>query len=372
MGRDRELIGQTIKITQGPYKGHIGMVKDATEATARVELHAKCQTISVDRGRISVINAGKAGGNVSTYSRTPMHGGSGTPMYGTPGSRTPMYGSQTPLYDGSRTPHYGSMTPSHGDGEGSRTPGRSGAWDPTVSNTPRAEPGSFDNYDFDETSPSPNYNPGTPGYGTAEQSPSGPYTPNTPGSVYNPQDYSPYQPSPSPSNSYVPTPSPSAAYQPSPSPSYAAPSPGLGYSPMTPGSSHAASPYHPSSVSARETADMLGNQDWYSPDIEVVIKDSHEDTGLCGQIGVVRGVTPGMCSVFLHEEERTVNIAADHLAPVVPSRGDKVKVILGDEDKEQTGQLLSIDSQEGVVKLDHSGDVKMLQLKYLCKMKSDD
>merc|ERR1712098_825170 len=49
---------------------------------------------------------------------------------------------------------------SHGE-DGSRTPGRSGAWDPTVSNTP-AQPGSFDNYDFDETSPSPNYNPGTP------------------------------------------------------------------------------------------------------------------------------------------------------------------------------------------------------------------
>ena len=64
-----------------------------------------------------------------------MHSASGTPMYNTPGSRTPMYGSQTPLYDGSRTPHYGSMTPSHGE-EGSRTPGRSGAWDPTVSNTP--------------------------------------------------------------------------------------------------------------------------------------------------------------------------------------------------------------------------------------------
>ena len=38
--------------------------------------------------------------------------------------------------------------------------------------------------------------------------------------------------------------------------------------------------------------------------LQVVIKDSHDDTGLCGQIGVVRGVTPGMCSVFLHEEER--------------------------------------------------------------------
>ena len=61
---------------------------------------------------------------------------------------------------------------------------RSGAWDPTVSNTP-AQPGNFDNYDFDETSPSPNYNPGTPGY-SAEGS-SGPYTPTTPSSAYNPQ-----------------------------------------------------------------------------------------------------------------------------------------------------------------------------------------
>jgi len=382
VGRDRELIGQTIKITQGPYKGHIGMVKDATEATARVELHSKCQTISVDRTRIQTVG-GPSRGSVSTYAKTPSQDPNRTPMYATPGSRTPMYGSQTPMYDGSRTPHYGSMTPSHGE-DGSRTPGRSGAWDPTISNTP-AHPKDFDDYSFDENSPSPNYNPGTPGY--SQESPSGPYTPATPGSVYNPQDYSPYQPSPStpspsgayqstpsPSNSYVPTPSPSGGYQPSPSPSsspsYTPPSPGIGYSPLTPGSSHSgSSPYNATTPSNN---DMLGSQDWYTPDIEVLIKDTHEDTGLCGQIGVVRGVTPGMCSVFLHDEERTVNIAADHLTPVVPSRGDKVKVILGDEDKEQTGQLLSIDSQEGVVKLDVSGDVKMLQLKYLCKMKSDD
>ena len=52
------------------------------------------------------------------------------------------YNSQ--MCSGSRTPHYGSMTPSHGE-DGSRTPGRSGAWDPTVSNTP-AQPGNFDRY----------------------------------------------------------------------------------------------------------------------------------------------------------------------------------------------------------------------------------
>ena len=140
---------------------------------------------------------------------------------------------------------------------------------------------------------------------------------------------------------------------------------------MTPRSSPTSSPYQPSTPS-RDRQDLVGNQDWYSPEIEVVIKDIHYDTDLCGEIGVVRGVTAGMCSVFLHEEERTVIIAADHLAPVVPRRGDKVKVILGAEDKGQTGQLLSTDSQEGVVKLDHSGDVKLFQLKYLCKMNSDD
>ena len=125
-------------------------------------------------------------------------------MYGanTPGhgGRTPMYGSQTPMYDaGSRTPHYGSQTPSHGE-DGSRTPGRSGAWDPTVTNTPSANR-DYDDYSFDDTTPSPNYNPGTPGYN--QESPSASYTPATPGSVYNSQEgYSPYQPSPSPTGGY--------------------------------------------------------------------------------------------------------------------------------------------------------------------------
>ena len=70
-------------------------------------------------------------------------------------------------------------------------------------------------------------------------------------------------------------------------------------------------------------------QDWYSPDIEVTIRDTHDDTGLCGQVGIIRGVTPGMCSVFLPDEDRTVSIAAEHLQPVQPSRGDRVKVIMG-------------------------------------------
>ena len=104
----------------------------------------------------------------------------------------------------------------------------------------------------------------------------------------------------------------------------------------------------------------------------MLIRDSHEDTGLCGQIGVLRGVMPGMCSVYLYKEERMVNVVAEHLAPVVPSRGDRVKVILGEEDRLGEGGLLSIDSTEGVVKLAATGYVKMFQLAFLCKMKADD
>lgn len=75
-----------------------------------------------------------------------------------------------------------------------------------------------------------------------------------------------------------------------------------------------------------------------------------------------------MCSLFLPAEDRVVTVAGDLLEPVVPMRRERVKIILG-EDRESTGQLLSIDNQEGVVKLD-AGDVRMYQLRFLCKMKT--
>ncbi|KAK8739948.1 hypothetical protein OTU49_003279, partial [Cherax quadricarinatus] len=164
---------------------------------------------------------------------------------------------------------------------------------------------------------------------------------------------------------YVGTPSPGTGYQGSPSPGsggYASPSPLASYSPMTPG---APSPYNPQTPGAG--MDSLGMQDWQTTDIEVRIKDTHDDSGLIGQTGIIRSLSGGMCSVFLPEEERVVNFSCETLEPITPEQGDRVKVIFGEE-REQTGNLLSIDHNEGVVKLDHA-DVKMLQLRYLCKMK---
>ena len=47
----------------------------------------------------------------------------------------------------------------------------------------------------------------------------------------------------------------------------------------------------------------------------------------------------------------------------------QVKVIIG-EDRECTGQMLSIDGQDGVVKLDR-GKISMQQISFLCKMPRD-
>lgn len=75
-----------------------------------------------------------------------------------------------------------------------------------------------------------------------------------------------------------------------------------------------------------------------------------------------------MCAVFLPAEDRVVNLLCEQLEPVVPSPGDQVKVVVGEE-REAVGVLLSIDNQEGVVKL-NTDAVKMLHLRFLCKMKA--
>uniref|UniRef100_A0A8D2JJM6 Transcription elongation factor SPT5 n=1 Tax=Varanus komodoensis TaxID=61221 RepID=A0A8D2JJM6_VARKO len=383
--RDNDLIGQTVRISQGPYKGYIGVVKDATESTARVELHSTCQTISVDRQRLTTVGSRRPGG-MTTYERTPMYG-SQTPMYGS-GSRTPMYGSQTPLHDGNRTPHYGSQTPLH---DGSRTPAQSGAWDPSNPNTPSRAEEEFD-YGFDdEPTPSPQGyggtpNPQTPGYpdpSSPQVNP--PYNPQTPGTpaMYNTDQFSPYA-VPSPQGSYQPSPSPQsfhqvapspvgyqnthspASYHPTPSPMayQASPSPSpVGYSPMTPGapSPGGYNPHTPGSGIEQSSSD------WVTTDIQVQVRDTYLDSQVVGQTGVIRSVTGGMCSVYLKDSEKVVSISSEHLEPVTPTKSNKVKVILG-EDREATGVLLSIDGEDGIVRMDLEEQLKILNLRFLGKL----
>lgn len=115
----------------------------------------------------------------------------------------------------------------------------------------------------------------------------------------------------------------------------------------------------------------LNSVEWQTSDIEVRIRYTHDDDDLVGQTGIITGTSGGMCSVFLLKEDRVVNILSEHLEPVLPRSGDKVKVIFG-EDRESTGELLSIDNNEGVIKMDgKDGDIRLLNLRYLCKYRKD-
>uniref|UniRef100_A0A915IPM2 Transcription elongation factor SPT5 n=1 Tax=Romanomermis culicivorax TaxID=13658 RepID=A0A915IPM2_ROMCU len=354
--RDNSLIGKCVRITQGPMKGNHGIVKDATDQTARVELHI---LFAIYR------ETTPSGPGMSVYQKTPREGGrtpfdgAKTPMYG---ANTPMYGSQTPLHDGSRTPYYGSQTPLHESG--SRTPGQSGAWDPTVANTPSRHLG--DEYNYDEAPPSyeapGSVNPNTPGY-TADMQ--GPFTPA--GSIYSEQAPSPYgsiasgsvgsvqQMVSSPVSGSFMAPSPAGGYAPSPSMPYGAmnPSP-IGASPLTPGS-----------FNASESGVSATHADWTSTEIEVRIKENCDDANLIGKIGIIRTISGTLCSILLVDDDKIVSVYADHLEPVSPAQHDKIKVIIGD-DRETTGVLLSIDGSEGVVKTDLN-DIKLYHLSHLCK-----
>ena len=53
MGRDH-MIGKTVTVRKGPYKGLLGIVKDTTDTHARVELHTKGKTISVPKDTLGV------------------------------------------------------------------------------------------------------------------------------------------------------------------------------------------------------------------------------------------------------------------------------------------------------------------------------
>lgn len=85
------------------------MVKDATDTTARVELHAKSKTISVSISKLKPIGAGTKGLMGKSYPSGSF--GGETPRYG---GQTPAHGGATPHYSGAQTPMYGAQTPRHG------------------------------------------------------------------------------------------------------------------------------------------------------------------------------------------------------------------------------------------------------------------
>jgi transcription elongation factor SPT5 len=138
----RHLIGRTVSIAFGPYKGYVGIVKDVTEQLqARVELHTNSRLITVPLDKL--ILPGSAGQGHSAAPSQEEQRGAKTPTWTSSASKTPSYNSiSAAMMGGGKTPAWrgasaaASQTPSW-TGAGGRTP----SWKtPGAAKTPGWEP----------------------------------------------------------------------------------------------------------------------------------------------------------------------------------------------------------------------------------------
>ncbi|KAH0890324.1 hypothetical protein HID58_052753 [Brassica napus] len=340
-GRDDSLLGTTVKIRLGPFKGYRGPVVEVKGDTVRVELEMKIVTgkplylllDTFDRNAISdnvaVTTPSRDTSRYSMGSETPMHP-----------SRTPLHPYMTPMRDAGATPIH----------DGMRTPMRDRAWNPyTPMSPPRdnweeGNPGSWGT--------SPNYQPGSP--------PSRAYEAPTPGSGWASTPGGSYSDAGTPRDSgsaYVNAPSPylpSTPGQPM-TPSSASYLPGTpGGQPMTPG------------TGLDVMSPVIGGdaEAWFMPDILVEIHKAGEDS----DVGVIRDVSDGTCKVSLGSsgEGDTIMALPGELEIVPPRKNDRVKIV-GGQYRGSIGKLIGIDGSDGIVKIEDNLDVKILDLAILAK-----
>ncbi|KAK2991598.1 hypothetical protein RJ640_026999 [Escallonia rubra] len=316
------LIGTTIKIWKGPFKGYKGRVVDVKGQTVRVEMDASMKILTgkfyrlsrpfyvhVDREHLS------DNVNVSTpYRHSSRYGsGSETPMHP---SRTRLHPYMTPMRDPGATPIH----------DGMRTPMRDRAWNPYTPIIPPRDP-------WEDANPaswgsSPQYQPGSP--------PSRTYDAPTPGGNFSeagtPRDSSPV---------YVNAPSP---YLPS--------TPGR-QPPMTPSSA-----YLPNTPGGQPMTPGSGGLDIMSPVVESTFS-------LC-TAAFLNDFYDVLWSRMAGNGE-TVTSLPNEIEIVVPWKSDKIK-IMGGAQRGATGKLIRVDGIDGIVKVDDTLYVKILDMVILAKL----
>lgn len=345
-GRRREdgLIGKTVKIRLGPFKGYRGRVVDVIDSSVRIELESQMKVVTVNRDQLRDTEETAP----PSYRESPRYGaGSETPMHP---SRTPMHPFMTPMRDPTATPFH----------DGMRTPMRDRAWNPNSPMTPLR-----DSSGWDDANPS-TWNAGTPQYQPG--TPAGrPYEAPTPGAGWT----------------GTPTGTFSEAGTPRDSPQYGnAASPYLpstpGGPPMTPGApaylpgTPGGQPMTPGTGGLDAMSPIAGGQEtesrWGLPDVVVTLRRPGEDS----QIAVIKeALSDGNCKVALGPtgagEILTVNYSEMEL--VVPRKSDRIKIIQG-ELRNATGKLMGIDNADGIVKMDDTLDVKIFDMSILARMQS--
>jgi len=128
------MVGKTVKLKKGSYKGLLAHIVDSTDTHYAVELHGRLKKLNIEKEKVVVV--GDKEGAVNNDG-TPMAVDNFSMVPSTPflTAQTPMHVAETPMHvSGAETPLYGGSTPSRPD-----TPGRDGGefdvWRPTSSDT---------------------------------------------------------------------------------------------------------------------------------------------------------------------------------------------------------------------------------------------
>ncbi|KAE8709834.1 putative transcription elongation factor SPT5-like protein 1 [Hibiscus syriacus] len=312
------LVGTTVKIRQGPYKGYRGRVVDIKGPSVRVELESQMKLIAI-LYLIMLLFQHPTGNDTSRYGM-----GSETPMRS---SRTPLHPYMTPMRDPGASFMSSAATPIH---DGMRTPMRDRAWNPYAPMSPPRD-------NWEEGNPaswgtSPQYQPGSPSSRAYEAPTPGSGWASTPGGCYSeagtPRDStnapSPYMPSTPSGQPMTPSLGPYIPGTP-------------GGQPMTPGTGlDAMSP-------------VIGPESegpWFMPDILVNVHKSGDETH-----GVIQEILPdGSCKVALGSSGSGDAIIAlpSEMEIVPPKKSDKIK-IMGGSLRGLTGKLIGVDGTDGIL-----------------------
>ncbi|RHY33829.1 hypothetical protein DYB32_001567 [Aphanomyces invadans] len=367
-GFQSDLVGKTVKIKRGQWKGYIGMVVDEGDTTVKVEIHCKSKCVEVEKKIVNVagdrqgVHVDRTHGGTTMSSQTPMV--SQTPLYHsmTP-MATPLHAPRTPssrpaYTSGSRTPQQDAWSShnddalleanvphereiSHGFQGPYSTPGGLQPTTPFVS-TPGMPPAQTplqtpfqSHHSFGPTTPGINmmhhHHPTTPGV----------MNPTTPGfSAYTPMNPT--------------TPGLFAKGTPA-----AATPHGVGIgatpAPMTPASGL----YYDSGMGGSSGG---GEASWMSKGVVVESTSPGEHYKAKGVI-----VSVGHDTCLLDIRGQTVSIHVDYLNHVTPEKGDNVKILVGDE-AGMTGGLIGTDAHDGIVKMDGTAEIKCYPLSQLAKV----
>ncbi|CAN6198378.1 unnamed protein product [Urochloa humidicola] len=324
------LVGKCIKIKSGPYKGYRGRVKEVIGVLVRVELDSLMKIVTVKRDDIADTPT------VATPFREPRYSlGGETPMHP---SRTPHHAYQTPMRDPGATPIH----------DGMRTPMRSRAWAPMSPPRDNWEDGNPATWGS-----SPAYQPGTP--------PARPYEAPTPGSGWANTPGVSFNDAPTPRENYANAPSP---YVPSTPVGQPMTPNSAAYLPGTPGGQ----PMTPGNVGMDIMSPIIGGEGegtWLLPDVLVNVLRGGDDGP-----GVVREVLgDGSCRVALGSSGSgdMVTVLPNELEVIRPKKSDRIKILNGNF-RGYTGKLIGIDGSDGIVKLDDTYEVKILDMVILAKL----